>query len=159
MTELKPCWICQSPAELDYHCGTRYVECTNEDCGNQGPLDWNDEGAISAWNREAETNLIPRPAGEVGELVERLLGPEGDLCAALSSQAAARITALSAEVAAYERSIVLKQELIEALSAEVERWKGFAARAARQMDDMAGDTGNESPDLSDEIQAALGAKP
>jgi len=57
------------------------------------------------------------------------------------------------------RSIVLKQELIEALSAEVERWKGFAARAARQMDDMAGDTGNESPDLSDEIQAALGAKP
>jgi phage I-like protein len=66
---------------------------------------------------------------------------------------------MALEVAAYERSIVLKQELIEALSAEVERWKGFAARAARQMDDMAGDTGNESPDLSDEIQAALGAKP
>jgi len=107
MTELKPCWICQSPAELDYHCGTRYVECTNEDCGNQGPLDWNDEGAISAWNREAETNLIPRPAGEVGELVERLrytyehgifVAAENGMLAG-ADEAADRITALSAEVA------------------------------------------------------------
>jgi hypothetical protein len=39
------------------------------------------------------------------ELVEQLLGPEGDLCAALCSRAADRITALSAEVARLNRLI------------------------------------------------------
>ncbi len=47
--------------------------------------------AIAAWN----TRAVPRPAGEVGELVERLRarGPY-----ALLDQAAAHLTALSAEV-------------------------------------------------------------
>lgn len=141
MTELKPCWICQSPAELDYHCGTRYVECTNEDCGNQGPLDWNDEGAISAWNREAETNLIPRPAGEVGELVERLryTYEHGIFVAAENGMLA------GADEAA---------DRIEALSAEVERLKADGRLLINDCDCI----GMKSPMLEN-FRQALGAKP
>lgn len=120
MTELKPCAYCGGePYNVPQTCSysapgkQHFYRILCKNCAADTPPQSTPEAAIAFWN----TRASPHTDGDDGELVERL--KLGDLSAI--DQAAARITALSAEVAAYERSIVLKQELIEALSAEVER--------------------------------------
>ena len=47
---------------------------------------------------------------------------------------------------------------IEALEAEVERWKELLHRSADQIYSLTGDFGSEDNDLADEIRAALEAR-
>ena len=56
--ELLPCANCGTAAELQYHCGVRYGQCTNEDCEIQGPLAWTDEEARFGWNEQVERDRL-----------------------------------------------------------------------------------------------------
>lgn len=109
MTDLTPCPFCgnrRNYFNADAPNFTRrYWTVKCDVCDVQGPpFSVNSEGeaeAIAAWN----TRAAPRTAGDVGELVERLTGRAqfcrdkgGIKSPEVMEEAAARITALSAEV-------------------------------------------------------------
>ena len=54
--------------------------------------------------------------------------------------------------------ILASCDRIEALEAEVERWKELLHRSADQIYSLTGDFGSEDNDLADEIRAALEAR-
>lgn len=110
MTELKPCPWCDSVEHLVVSpCGSLTADmpdrpyrvvCNHIDHDQvQGPVEYGRYSAIRAWN----TRAAPRSDGEVGELVRLCLsvttcGCDEDEAAAIGRQAAAHLTALSAEV-------------------------------------------------------------
>lgn len=138
MTELKPCPFCGSGlarepgrytnasfsgVELMLGNGSWFVWCGTCCCEGRRSLDKAE--AIAAWN----TRAAPRADGDDGELVEQLLAEQLNIAenvdvwtARLAVQAAARITALSAEV---ERLDALIEQLM------MDRARGRALDAVR----------------------------
>ena len=168
MTELKPCPFCGGAPELDSQqayralssgkVGTRFViYCTscNADMGfcREDIESCNQEGAeqeiVTAWN----TRVAPRTDGDDGELVDWLkaiaMRQEHDHPFKVIGQAAARITALSAEV---ERLTEAYNRLGGTALAEVAKWATESGRKDAKIDALLAD-------LQTIRRQALGAKP
>ena len=143
MTELKPCPFCGGePYNVPQTCsysaiGQQHfyrVLCKN--CAADTPPQSTPDAAIVFWN----TRATPRTDGDDGELVELLLGLaakfEGQggkhYSAALFSECAARITALSAEVERLTASAKNNNQLARMYKAQADEFRAKYVAAVGQ---------------------------
>jgi uncharacterized small protein (DUF1192 family) len=130
MTELKPCPFCDGPAAIWMK---QRVICNR--CCAEGPDTGEDDETladrITAWN----TRAAPRTDGDDGELVKTLLtlaGMNSRVDSVAMRQAAARITALSAEVERLKASAKNNNQLARMYKAQADEFRAKYVAAVGQ---------------------------